>query len=107
MTIPNDPGFDDASTVTVKTIACQGLWGRRSRYRLRAGLLAAVMVGVWLGILVDPVVGPVVGWILGGLGLTLALLLGAMGLSWLGFGLFALGDWIKGWLKQVSSWPDS
>jgi hypothetical protein len=79
---------------------------RRNRYRLRSGLLAAVVAGVWLGLLVDPGFGPIVRGVLLAAGLTLGILLTALGLSWLGFGLFAAGDRVVGWVKRASRWPE-
>ena len=69
--------------------------------------MAALVAGVWLGLLADPVVGPWLVLALAMFGSAVALVLAAVGLGWLGFGLFAMGDRVVGWLKRVSSWPES
>jgi len=79
---------------------------RRRMFRRRSVALAVLVIGVWLGVLVDPVFGPLTWWVAGGFGLTVLILLAAMGLSWVGFGLFAAGDRVAGWIKRLSNWPD-
>ena len=79
---------------------------RRYQYRLRSLVLVVVGVGVWLGVLVDPAFGPLMWFGLLALGLTAGVLLTALGLSWLGFGLFAAGDRVAAWVKRSSRWPE-
>lgn len=56
------------------------------------------MVEVMAGILSNPLIA---------MGLTMAVVLVALGLGWLGFGLFAVGDRVVGWLKRAARWPGS
>ncbi len=42
----------------------------------------------------------------GAFGLTLAVILGAMGLGIMGCGLFAAGDHVIAWLRQGSQWAE-
>lgn len=83
---------------------------RRSQARsrgLRVGALALVVAGVWLGLLADPVVGPTLLSLLGVFAAVLAVVAVTLGLGWLGFGLFALGDRVAAWVKRSSRWPES
>ncbi len=80
---------------------------RRLRFRTRSMMLLVLVVGIWLAILIDPLLRPLAGstllWIVG----MLVFMLAFMSLAWLGFGLFALGDWIIGWFQRSTRWPES
>src|SRR5689334_5962224 len=65
--------------------------GRRARSGAQAGILFLVLAAVWFGLLLDPMLGPILLSLLLALGATLAVLIGAMGLGCVGFGLFAAG----------------
>jgi hypothetical protein len=80
---------------------------RRSRqFRMRTMIMAIVLAAVWLGVLLDPQVGPLVAFFLGGFGITLAVMVAAMGLGFLGFGLFAAADRLLSVIRRASRWPD-
>lgn len=79
----------------------------RWRARTTSLLLVVLMVGIWLGVLMDPMVGPFAWFGTLAIGLTLGILLMAIGLSWLGFGLFALGDWVVAWCRRTMRGPDN
>ena len=64
------------------------------------------MAAVWLVVLRDPRIGPLVVFLLGAFGAALALMGAAMGLGFLGFGLFAALERAIGWIGRVSRWPD-
>ena len=51
-------------------------------------------------------VGPLILGVLMAFGLTLALIVGTMGLGIMGFGLFAAGDHVIAWLRQGRRWPE-
>jgi hypothetical protein len=80
--------------------------GRRLRYRGRVGLLAALVGAIWAGLLLDPLIGALAWRGVVGVGLALGIVLAALGLAWLGFGLFAAGVRVAGWVRRASSWPD-
>lgn len=80
---------------------------RRRRFRTRTILLIAALVSAWSIVLVNPNIGPLVLFALGAFGMTLGVMGAAMGLGWLGFGLFAAGDRIIGWFRRGSTWPDT
>lgn len=80
--------------------------GRDRRLRLRTLALAVVVVAVWFAILLDPVTGLPVLVLLGAFGVGVAVLLAALALARFGFGLFALGDRVVGWLRHASRWPE-
>jgi hypothetical protein len=40
------------------------------------------------------------------LALGVAVVLVAVGLAWIGFGLFALADRVQAWVRRVSRWPE-
>jgi hypothetical protein len=67
--------------------------------------LALLLAFVWLGLLFDPIVGPPLLGILAAIGVTLALVVGAMLLGMMGFGLFAIGDHFIGWMQRGRKWP--
>ena len=77
---------------------------RRFRYRLSTLMVAIAVLAVWLGALVVPGVGDL---FLGGaavIAATLLILLLAMGLGWVGFGLFALADRALSWARRGPEW---
>jgi hypothetical protein len=65
---------------------------RRRQYRVRTLMMASVVAAVWMGLLRLPGVMPLVGGALVVAGGILAIFLGAMALSFVGIGLFALFD---------------
>ena len=69
-------------------------------------VISLVFLALWAGLLLDPMVGPLIQGVLMAFGLTLALLLGTMGLGIMGSGLFAAGDHVIGWLRQGARWPE-
>lgn len=79
---------------------------QRSRPRVRIWVVSLVLLAIWLGLLLDPMAGPLILCILMAFGLTLALIVGTMGLGIMGFGLFAAGDHVIAWLRQGSRWPE-
>jgi hypothetical protein len=68
-------------------------------------MMAVVVAAVWFWFLRLPGAWLIVAGPLVGLGTVLALLLGAMALGWVGFGLFALFDWAAGGAKRASHKP--
>lgn len=82
-----------------------------SRDRRRRGIrtlgLAAVVTAVWLGLLIDPGLRRLAVVTAGGVALALALFGALMGLGWLGFGLFALGDRAAGRFREATRWPET
>ena len=79
---------------------------RSRRFRVRIWVVSLVLLAIWLGLLLDPMAGPLILGILMAFGLTLALIVGTMGLGIMGFGLFAAGDHVIAWLRQGSRWPE-
>ena len=73
---------------------------------MRIWVVSLVLLAIWLGLLLDPMAGPLILCILMAFGLTLALIVGTMGLGIMGFGLFAAGDHVIAWLRQGSRWPE-
>ena len=84
----------------------QGGRQRSRRFRVRTWVVSLVLLALWLGLLLDPMVGPLILGVLMAFGLTLALIVGTMGLGIMGFGLFAAGDHVIAWLRQGSRWPE-
>jgi len=84
----------------------QGGKQQSRRFRKRIWVVSLVLLAIWLGPLLDPMVGPLILGILMAFGLTLALIVGTMGLGIMGFGLFAAGDHVIAWLRQGSRWPE-
>jgi hypothetical protein len=72
----------------------------------RVPILTLILVCLWLALLADPLVGPVILSMAWAFGLTLGVILAAMLLGGLGFGLFAAGDRIRAWLFRAGRWPD-
>jgi hypothetical protein len=102
-----DPYFNAADPGPGKSDSRAGDPERlRRRFRRRIVLLAAALGAAWIGVLHGPQVGPLVLWVLGSLGITLAVMAAAMGLGLLGFGLFAAGGRVAGWLRRAARWPD-
>lgn len=81
--------------------------GRRSSRAWRVRGLALVVLAVWVGLLFDPVLGPTLLTLLGVFAGVIGLFVLAMGLGWLGFGLFAIGDRLACWVRRASGWPES
>jgi hypothetical protein len=79
---------------------------RSGRLQVRIWVVALVLLALWLGLLLDPMVGPLILGVLMAFGLTLALIVGTMGLGIMGFGLFAAGDHVIAWLRQGTRWPE-
>ncbi|MGZ3382896.1 MAG: hypothetical protein ACXVBB_21910, partial [Isosphaeraceae bacterium] len=73
---------------------------------VRIWVVSLVLLAIWLGLFLDPMAGPLILGILMAFGLTLALIVGTMGLGIMGFGLFAAGDHVIAWLRQGSRWPE-
>jgi hypothetical protein len=73
---------------------------------VRIWVVSLVLLALWLGLLLDPMVGPLILGVLMAFALTLALIVGTMGLGIMGFGLFAAGDHVIAWLRQGSRWPE-
>ena len=110
-----DPDFSPRQVVGRKSergSTAGGSWndrgGRRRSGRLqtRTRVVSLVLLALWLGLLLDPMVGPLILRILMAFGLTLALIVGTMGLGIMGFGLFAAGDHVIALLRQGSRWPE-
>ena|SRR5271157_4699785 len=81
--------------------------GQRSRWlRVRIRVVSLVLLALLLGLLLDSMVGLLLLAVLMALGLTLAVIVGAMGLGIMGCGLFAAGDHVIAWLRQGSRWPE-
>jgi len=111
----HDPDFSPRQVVGRKSergSASGGPWNdqggrqRSRRFRVRIWVVSLVLLAIWLGLLLDPMVGPLILGILMAFGLTLALIVGTMGLGIMGFGLFAAGDHVIAWLRQGSRWPE-
>jgi len=79
---------------------------RSRRFQVRIWVVSLVLLAFWLGLLLDPIVGSLLLAVLMAFGLTLAVLVGTMGLGIMGFGLFAAGDHVIAWLRQGSRWPE-
>ncbi len=77
---------------------------RRRQFRLSSLILAVALVAVGLGLLRMPGVGFLLLAVLTGLGITLGILLVAMTLGWLGFGLFSLFDRLIRWSRKEPDW---
>lgn len=73
---------------------------------MRIRVISLVLLAVWTGLLLDPMVGPLIRTVLTAFGLTLVVLLGTMGLGFMGLGLFAAGDHFIAWLRQGTRWPE-
>ncbi|MGO8898313.1 MAG: hypothetical protein ACLQU5_08170 [Isosphaeraceae bacterium] len=84
----------------------QGGRQRSGRLQVRTWVVSLVLLALWPGLLLDPMVGPLILGVLMAFGLTLALIVGTMGLGIMGFGLFAAGDHVIAWLRQGSRWPE-
>jgi hypothetical protein len=79
----------------------------RRQFRLRTVMVVIALVAVWMGVLLDPNVAPLVLGLLGAFGISLGVMAAAMVLGILGFGVFAAGARVLGWLRRASRWPDS
>jgi hypothetical protein len=80
---------------------------RRQRpVRTRSLILLSTLVVVWCAVLVDPQIGPLALHVVGAFGVALAVMAMAMGLGFLGFGIFAVGDRLAGWFRRASQWPE-
>jgi hypothetical protein len=110
-----DPDFSPRQVVGRKSergLTSGGFWndqGRRQRsgrHQVRTWVVSLVLLALWLGLLLDPMVGPLILGVLMAFGLTLALIVGTMGLGIMGFGLFAAGDHVIAWLRQGTRWPE-
>ena len=78
----------------------------RSRpFRPTRSILLITLGAVWFGLLVDPQIGPLVFHFVSAFGLGLTVMATAMGLGLLGFGIFAVGDRLAGWIRRASQWP--
>jgi hypothetical protein len=79
---------------------------RRRQFALRTLMGVIALIAVWMGVLLDPNVAPLVWVLLGAFGIGLSVLVAAMGLGLLGFGLFAAGGWVIAWLRRAARWPE-
>jgi hypothetical protein len=81
---------------------------RRTRqFGSRTKFMAILVAGVWIGIfLLDPQAELLVACLAGGVGVGLTVMGAAMGLGFLGFGLFAAADRLLGAIRHASHWPD-
>ncbi len=79
---------------------------RSRRSQVRIWVVSPVLLALWLGLLLDPMVGPLLLGVLMSFGLTLVVIMGAMGLGIMGVGLFAAGDHVIAWLRQGTRWPE-
>jgi hypothetical protein len=80
--------------------------GRRRTFRPRSFILLIALAAVWLDVLIDPHIGPLTLYIMGAFGLALAVMAVAMGLGFLGFGIFAVSTRLAGWVRRASQWPE-
>ncbi len=78
--------------------------GRTSRGRLWVPTL--VLAALFVGFALDPLIGPAIQGLLTGIGLTLAVLIGAMALGMAGSGLFSIGDRVIDWAKRSRQRPE-
>jgi hypothetical protein len=78
--------------------------GRRRQFRRMSLILLIALIAVWLGVLVDPQIGLLMVYVMGAFGVALTVM--AMGLGFLGFGIFAAGDRLAGWVRRASQWPE-
>ena len=79
---------------------------RRRPFRSRSLLLLLTLAVVWSAVLVDPQIGPLALYVVGAFGIALAVMATAMGLGFLGFGIFSVGDRLAGWFRRASQWPE-
>ena len=79
---------------------------RRRQFRLRTLLGVIALVAVGMGVLLDPNVAPLVLVILGAIGIGVGVMVAAMALGLVGFGLFAAGGRVIDWLRRASRWPE-
>jgi hypothetical protein len=79
---------------------------RRRPFRTRSLILLLTLAVVWFAVLVDPQIGPLALHVVGAFGIALAVMAAAMGLGFLGFGIFAVGDRLAGWFRRASQWPE-
>jgi len=77
---------------------------RRSRGRLWVPTLA--LAALFVGFAFDPLIGPAILGLVTALGLTLAVLVGAMTLGMAGTGLFSIGDRVIAWARRSHQWPE-
>jgi hypothetical protein len=75
-------------------------------FRSRSFLLLLTLAVVWSAVLVDPQIGPLALYVVGAFGIALAVMAAAMGLGFLGFGIFAVSDRLAGWFRRASQWPE-
>ena len=78
----------------------------RRQFRTRSLILLIALAAIWLGVLVDPQIGPLALLMMGAFGVALAVMAMAMGLGFLGFGIFAAGNRLAGWVRRASQWPE-
>jgi len=111
----HDPDFSPRQVVGRKSehdLTSGGSWHdqegrqRSRRFQVRIWVVSLVLLALWPELLLDPMVGPLILGVLMAFGLTLALIVGTMGLGIMGFGLFAAGDHVIAWLRQGSRWPE-
>ena len=69
-------------------------------------MVGVALVAAWLSVLRLPGWADLAALGVGALGAVLLVFGLAMGLAWVGFGLFAAGDRVAGWLGRLGSWPE-
>jgi hypothetical protein len=80
---------------------------RRLQFRIRSLMLLTLVAAILFAVLLHWVIGPPAGLILVWIGVTIAFMLFAMSLTWVGFRLFALGDRVIAWFQRATRWPES
>ena len=78
---------------------------RLDRQRRLAVLLAVLGGSIGFALLIDPELGLLGFFLVLAAGGTFVILAAALALAWLGFGLFALGDRVVGWVRRATTWP--
>jgi hypothetical protein len=68
-------------------------------------LMAVAVASAWMLVIVDLGAWSLLCSLLLALACTFAILIGAMGLGLLGFGLFGIAERVLEWLRQTARWP--
>jgi hypothetical protein len=96
---------EDKCAAVEDVLKVRSVNGRR-QFRTRSLVLLIILAAVWLIVLVDPHIGPLALYVVGAFGVALAVMAVAMGLGFLGFGIFAVSDWLVRWIHRTSQWPE-